>query len=123
MIKSRKIRIGGAVNLDGDVMPVSQVSILQSEEDKRRKERDTATRPQKKRECPRKGYLYRCPICANEVEGDQNPIEAQNIIDGADNLAHAERLAEACRRMIDSPNNFDARQKCMDAFAQWKGRK
>jgi hypothetical protein len=37
--------------------------------------------------------------------------------------AHAERLAEACRRMIDSPNNFDARQKCMDAFAQWKGRK
>jgi hypothetical protein len=34
-----------------------------------------------KRERPRKGYLYRCPVCANEVEGGENPITAQAILD------------------------------------------
>lgn len=36
---------------------------------------------------------------------------------------HAERLAEALRGMVESPNSFSARQKAIEALAAWEGAK
>jgi len=49
-------------------------------------------------------------------------LDIRGLVDLTKNYkAHAERLAKSVRRMIDSPNSFEARQECIKALAAWEG--